>query len=49
MDGQLNRQSGEIRQMQPKAAYYDEVLSAPDTIQYHDHCQGLRIDGQAVE
>ena len=30
MDGQIHRQGDQIRQMQPKAVYYDEVLSAPD-------------------
>lgn len=30
MDSQINRQGDQIRQMQPKAVYYDEVLSAPD-------------------
>ena len=30
MDTQINRQGDQIRQMQPKALYYDEVLSAPD-------------------
>ncbi len=31
MGSQINRQGSEIKQMQPKASYYDEVLSAPDT------------------
>ena len=30
MDGQIHQQGDQIRQMQPKAVYYDEVLSAPD-------------------
>ena len=30
MDGQIHRQGDQIRQMQPKAVYYDEILSAPD-------------------
>ncbi|MDO5327070.1 MAG: phage antirepressor KilAC domain-containing protein [Clostridia bacterium] len=31
MDTQISNQGSRIRQMQPKADYYDKVLSAPDT------------------
>ena len=31
MDAQISNQGSRIRQMQPKADYYDKVLSAPDT------------------